>query len=1032
MQLDRRFIRLPLQFDAARLAEEIAAVEESQWRPHPQGFPGNSALPLVARDGDPTDDRTRGVMAATPVLRRLPYLRQVMARFDSCIGRSRLMRIDGNAEATSHVDVDYYWLEHLRVHVPVVTDPAVLFHCGKESLHMRAGECWVFDTFSLHNVVNPQPSRRIHLVVDLVGSAAFWALLERARADPLAEIVPYLPGVDAWPVCERHNVAAVLHPHELRHWADFLLKAARADVPAAAATLADLSGELTRLAQDWRDGFARYGDGAAGHAHFRQLARVYAPRVRALVGNLRLANSMALGEILDHAIFRVAVDDDPAAAPAPVSSRAKSVAPSVGANHSPAIGPPANSRPRFDRPVFIVCPPRSGSSLLFETLAASPDLYSVGGESHQIIENLHGLHPAANGWQSNRLLAGQASAVTVSELSHGWFNQLRDRDGQAVPLDARGLRLLEKTPKNALRLPFLAAAYPDAQFIVLYREPREAISSMLDAWRSGRFVTYPNLPGWSGPPWSLLLVPGWREWQGRELAEVAARQWAVTVQTLLDDLADIAPARVALARYDALLADPREEIDRLCGFLGVRFDRGIGSRLPSARHTLTAPEPGKWRKNAEALERVLPIVADIAARWQTYADVQRRNLPVAAGRVAAAIGDAAATPVSPAPGSDTYAGQASPAASTLAIPAAAGHAFASSHSGGFLDALRAAGAALAISTYQSGRVILLRATGDGLNTHFRAFPSPMGMAFTGEHLALATTRQVWHYRNQPEAAVRGEGERAADACYVPRASHYTGDIRIHEIGFAGGELWLVNTRFSCLCTLSPESSFVPRWQPSFISALEPSDRCHLNGLCIVDGRLRFVSALGRSDVAAGWREHKAAGGLIIDIKSGEFVAEGLSMPHSPRWHAGRLWVLESGKGTLATIDLGSGRATLVCELPGFARGLAFAGNYAFIGLSQVREGLFGGLPLTERLVERVCGVWVVDIERGSIVGFLRFDGQVQEIFDLQFTAGHQFPELLEPEDERLANVFEIRPVPRRGGGPVGAKLLGAQAMGTHG
>jgi uncharacterized protein (TIGR03032 family) len=292
----------------------------------------------------------------------------------------------------------------------------------------------------------------------------------------------------------------------------------------------------------------------------------------------------------------------------------------------------------------------------------------------------------------------------------------------------------------------------------------------------------------------------------------------------------------------------------------------------------------------------------------------------------------------------------------------------------------------------------------------------MGLATHGDRLAIATLRQVWDYRNAPGIAARMQPVGTHDACFVPRAAHYTGDIRIHEIGYAQNELWVVNTRFSCLATLDRDHNFVPRWRPKFVTALEPSDRCHLNGLCIVDNRVRFVTALAATDTPAGWREHKGKGGLLIDVASGEFVASGLSMPHSPRWHDGRMWVLESGKGALSTIDLATGRVETVVELPGFTRGLAFAGHYAFIGLSQVRESVFGGLPLTERLAERVCGVWVVDVRAGRIAGFLRFEGQIQEIFDLAFLPA-RFPELLEPEDERATTAFvlpdaALREVPR--------------------
>jgi uncharacterized protein (TIGR03032 family) len=262
---------------------------------------------------------------------------------------------------------------------------------------------------------------------------------------------------------------------------------------------------------------------------------------------------------------------------------------------------------------------------------------------------------------------------------------------------------------------------------------------------------------------------------------------------------------------------------------------------------------------------------------------------------------------------------------------------------------------------------------------------------------VGTQSQVVEYRNLPQVIDKLErGPEPYDACFVPRRTHYTGDVRIHDIAYAGGELWIVATRFSCLATLDNEYSFVPRWRPPFITALAADDRCHLNGLCVIDERPRYVTALGASDEAGGWREHKATGGVLIDVDSSETVVSGLSMPHSPRWYRDQLWILESGEGTLATVDLADGSVETVAELPGFTRGLAFAGPLAFVGLSQVREATtFGGLPLTGRLEERQCGVWIVNVETGAVVGFLRFEDLVQEIFDVQVLPGLRFPEFAE-------------------------------------
>jgi uncharacterized protein (TIGR03032 family) len=231
----------------------------------------------------------------------------------------------------------------------------------------------------------------------------------------------------------------------------------------------------------------------------------------------------------------------------------------------------------------------------------------------------------------------------------------------------------------------------------------------------------------------------------------------------------------------------------------------------------------------------------------------------------------------------------------------------------------------------------------------------------------------------PEVAPKLEPAGRYDACYLPRNRHITGDALMHEMAFAGGELWAVATAFSCLVTLDSDHSFVPRWKPRFISQLVTGDRCHLNGLAVKDDRVAYVTALGQTDEPGGWRRGKATGGCLIDVASSELVCAGLSMPHSPRWHDGRLWLLESGRGELVTVDLSTGSTETVVELPGFTRGLS----------------TFGDLPLTKRLQERVCGVWVVDLPRATIVGFLRFEDLVQEIFDVAFLRRVRFPEIAE-------------------------------------
>jgi len=263
--------------------------------------------------------------------------------------------------------------------------------------------------------------------------------------------------------------------------------------------------------------------------------------------------------------------------------------------------------PIFDRPLIIVSPPRSGSTMLFETLARAPGLYTIGGESHLVIEGVSALSMKACNFSSNRLTAEDATPQIVAALRERFFSQLRDRDGSAPT--TRPLRFLEKTPKNALRIPFLSRVFPEARFIYLHRDVRETLSSMIEAWRSGGFQTYRALPDWPGTPWSLLLTPGWRELAGRPLGEVVARQWQVCLETMLDDLAASPAERRLAVRYDALQGDWGVEIRRICQFAGIVWDGPSEGALTLSRYTLTAPSPNKWRANAAEIEPHLPKLA---------------------------------------------------------------------------------------------------------------------------------------------------------------------------------------------------------------------------------------------------------------------------------------------------------------------------------------------------------------------------------------------------------------------------------------
>ncbi len=322
---------------------------------------------------------------------------------------------------------------------------------------------------------------------------------------------------------------------------------------------------------------------------------------------------------------------------------------------------------------------------------------------------------------------------------------------------------------------------------------------------------------------------------------------------------------------------------------------------------------------------------------------------------------------------------------------------------GFVRWLAESGGTLLITTYQANLVALAGWDGRQVTLHTQRFDKPMGAAVRGGELAIVTRDEVVLLADAPRMAPDYPPGAAAgyDSLFLPRASYSTCSLQCHDIAFGrDDEIWIVNTRFSCLATLSRRFSFQPRWQPPFIDELVPEDRCHLNGLAMDGDRPRFVTALGATNTADGWRANKAGGGVLIDVESGEIVVSGLCMPHSPRWHDGMLWLLDSGRGQLCVLQPGEEQPTVVCQLPGYARGLTFVGMHALVGLSLIRERhTFGGMPIGEDNTNLHCAIAVVDLTSGEMAGMLDFTSGFEEIYEVQFLSGVRRGMLLGPEDD---------------------------------
>ena len=305
---------------------------------------------------------------------------------------------------------------------------------------------------------------------------------------------------------------------------------------------------------------------------------------------------------------------------------------------------------------------------------------------------------------------------------------------------------------------------------------------------------------------------------------------------------------------------------------------------------------------------------------------------------------------------------------------------------------------LAITSYQTGRIYLVGSDQQGRVSFFeRIFERAMGVVGNAQRIYLGGLYQLWRFENvlRPNEVIHGQ----FDKCYVPRNAQTIGDLDIHELGIRkNGKVVFVNTKYSCLAELSPTHSFKAIWKPRFISKLAPEDRCHLNGLAMVEGEPKYVTAVCKSDSVDGWRERRRDGGVVIDVQTDEIVCEGLSMPHSPRWHNGKLWLLNAGTGQLGWVDFEKKAFVPHAFVPGFARGLSIIGNVAAVGLSKPRNQRFEGLQLDDELKQRDaepwCGVQIISLTNGDVLNWIRFDGDMGEIFDISFLPNVKHPMMI--------------------------------------
>lgn len=603
------FIKLPYKFDKERLIKEVSQFSENEWQKHPQGYSGNSAIRLVSHGGGENDD-VHGEMLPTLNLERCPYIKQILSFFGVVISRSRLMRLAPGGKVPIHSDTNYHWFNRIRIHIPIVTTEDVLFHCDQDTVHMEAGDTWLFDNWRLHGVENNSDIHRIHLVIDTVGSSAFWDVANYCAGLPAKELrdktkmvgYNYNHGYEL--MTERDLSSLVMHPEEMQYLVKDLIDdlEVRQNHPEKDKAIAHFRRVVTMLVEDWRMVWVRYGDDLEQIGVYQQLLdRTLAGIETIPLPVVMKSNGIVAKNVLTGRIFQGAINNYPKE------------------TTEPELKKKISTFEVFDRPIFIVGAPRSGSTFLYETLSKCENLLSIGGESHAVIEGNQRLDPSFGQVNSNRLTEDELSDDIEYNIKKSFAQQLIDSESNDVVVYGRKIRFLEKTPKNSLRIPFLLKLFPDALFVYLYRDPKQNISSIIDAWKSGKWITYPKLPG-HNKPWSLLLPPDWESYANRSLEEIAAFQWCSSNEYIMRDLSEVSKDRVHYVNYDALTENIAYEVQKICAFADIEFTKQyktlLSQPLPESKYTLTSPKKDKWKKNEDLINKVKEVFSSTEEKYQ--------------------------------------------------------------------------------------------------------------------------------------------------------------------------------------------------------------------------------------------------------------------------------------------------------------------------------------------------------------------------------------------------------------------------------
>jgi len=623
MHLESEFIRLQVAFDAPRLAAEIKQIDTNLW--------GNSESMAT----DVTHHELNFLQNSDEVQQRCVYLSSLLASLVSIAGKVSLIRVSSGTTFEGSINPAGLWQNKLQLVLCICLDADAKFITASTSQYSaKSGEVWVADSLQKLGMENPGNTESLYLLCESPGTAELWRSIRYSLSEqnePQMKLIKVDEGSDNNPLkIIVDNQPAFMSPDAITVMMQRFMAGLAYLRNESETKYKSLNEDVEEFILDWRCQSLLANNIQQSMTAYQGLCTRVLSSVLPKLESLSWCNGRTGGRgrkaQTERKELGLASKFFEACITATINLQAVDKAmerdKELKANNinSIALNRFIDSA-LFESPIFIVAAPRSGSTMLFETLEQHRELWTLGDESHQLFESIPALHPASHGFESNALDAEDLNDEIGRSLLAGILRKLRNANGKKfseMPDDAigSGIRFLEKTPKNALRIPFLQALFPSAKFVYLYRDPEPNIGSIIDAWNSGKFVTYPRLPNWPGKPWSLLLSNGWQKFKHRPLAEIAAWQWASTNKKIINDLQKLPADKWIAINYSDVLQEKEAKLRELCAFSSIAFGPKMQALckqdLPDSKYTLSKPNAEKWKRHQAEIDAAFEQIPEVS------------------------------------------------------------------------------------------------------------------------------------------------------------------------------------------------------------------------------------------------------------------------------------------------------------------------------------------------------------------------------------------------------------------------------------